>query len=62
MMGKSARRGRREAQRVLREVGVVYVSGPDGREVALIGPEADELREMMRSQCPICAAGEAHSG
>jgi hypothetical protein len=61
VMGKSARRERREAERVLRDVGVVYVSGFDGREVKLVGREADELRELMRAHCPLCAAGGSDS-
>jgi hypothetical protein len=60
-MGKSARRDRREADRVLREVGVVYVSGPDGREVELVGREAEELRALMLAQCPVCRGGGSHS-
>jgi hypothetical protein len=56
-MDKAARRDRREFDRILREVGVVYVSGPDGQEIELVGREADELRDLMRAHCPHCAAG-----
>lgn len=57
MMGKAARRRRREDERVLRDVGVVYFSGPDGKDVVVEGPEADELRALMTSLCPLCASG-----
>jgi hypothetical protein len=53
-MGKAARRRRRQEERFLREVGAVYAAGPDGREVEVVGQEADELRDWMRSQCPCC--------
>jgi hypothetical protein len=60
-MGKASRRDRREADRVLREVGVVHLVTADGREIELVGREADELRDFMRGQCPICRAGGSHS-
>lgn len=56
-MGKASRRRRRDGERILREVGVVYVSGPDGEDVVVQGPEADELRALMTSFCPLCASG-----
>jgi hypothetical protein len=59
-MGKASRRRRRQEESLLREVGVVYVSGPDGEEVALDGPEALELRLLMSSHCPHCSGGESH--
>ncbi len=57
-MGKASRRRRREEASVLREIGVVYVSGDDGVEVELVGPEADALRVLMTAHCPVCS-GEA---
>jgi hypothetical protein len=62
-MGKASRRkarDRRDAESVLRELGQVYVSGPDGVERRLDGPEAEAIRRLMREACPICAAGEEH--
>jgi hypothetical protein len=59
-MGKAARQRRREADRVLREVGVVYVTALDGEEVELVGREAEQLRELMRAHCPVCSSGGRH--
>lgn len=61
-MGRASRRKRerRGEDSVLRELGEVYVSGPDGEERRLVGPEAEVLRAMMQEMCPICAAGEQH--
>lgn len=61
MMGKRTRHKRRRVdESVLRDVGRIFVSVGDGQEVELVGREADELRELMSSQCPICRAGGSH--
>ncbi len=61
-MGRASRRKRerRDEDSVLRELGAVYFSGPDGEERRVVGPEAEELGRIMREMCPICAAGEEH--
>jgi hypothetical protein len=61
-MGKASRRRRREDERVLRDVGVVYWEGPDGEEVVIEGEAGEALRELMCQACPICAAGGPRQG
>jgi hypothetical protein len=59
-MGKASRRRRRESDSVLREVGKVYLVGPDGQELELEGSEAERFRSLMTAHCAICAEGGSH--
>jgi hypothetical protein len=61
-MGRASRRKRerRADDSVLRELGQVYVSGPDGEERRVVGPEAEAMRQLMQDMCPICSQGASH--
>jgi hypothetical protein len=40
--------------------GVVVFQNGDGQDFVIEGAEGRRLRDLMRSQCSICAAGEEH--
>ena len=52
--------GRRLREGEVPRFGVVTFQNAQGEEFVIDGEEGRRLRDLMRSQCPICAAGEEH--
>ena len=52
--------GRRLREGEVPGVGVVVFQNGDGEDFVIEGEEGRRLRDLMRSQCSICAAGGEH--